>query len=131
MTYSRFSGCLRSVALGSLSIFLALGVAVVGGSASLAMAQARSAARAVQGKVVDKGDAALKGAVVYLKDDHSLAVKSFITDGSGTFRFAQLSQSTDYELWAELDGKKSKTRTISSFDNKNEFVMDLKIDTGK
>jgi hypothetical protein len=131
MTHARFFGCLRSVALGSLSLFLALGIAVAGEVASPAMAQVRSAARAVQGKVVDKGDAPLKGAVVYLKDDHSLAVKSFITDGGGTFRFAQLSQSTDYELWAELDGKKSKTRTISSFDNKNEFVMDLKIDTGK
>jgi hypothetical protein len=130
MTHSRFSACLRSLALGSLSIFLALGV-WVGGVASPAIAQARSASRAVQGKVVDKGDAPLKGAVVYLKDDHSLSVKSFITDAGGTFRFAQLSQSTDYELWAELDGKKSKTRTISSFDNKNEFVMDLKIDTGK
>jgi len=87
--------------------------------------------RSVTGKVVDKSEAALKGAVVYLKDDHTLAVKSFIVDDAGSYRFGQLSQSTDYELWAELDGKKSNTRTISSFDNKNEFVINLKLDTGK
>ena len=97
-----------------------------------AMAEQRGPAqRIVSGKVVDKADAALKGSVVYLKDDKTLSVKSFIADDSGGYRFGQLSQSTDYELWAELNGKKSNTRTISSFDNKNEFVINLKIDTGK
>jgi hypothetical protein len=88
-------------------------------------------ARVVSGKVINKAEAPVKGAVVYLKDDHTLAVKSFIADDAGAYRFGQLSQSTDYEVWAELDGKKSNTRTVSSFDNKNEFVINLKIDTGK
>jgi hypothetical protein len=83
--------------------------------------------RSVQGKVVDKNDTALKGAVVYLKDDKTLAVKSYIVDDDGTYRFGQLSQSTDNELWAELDGNKSKTRTISSFDDNQNFVINLKI----
>ncbi len=122
----------------SRSAFLLLVLASgVVGSASLslcvpAQAQQRGpAARSVSGKVVSKSDTPLKGSVVYLKDDHSLAVKSFIADDKGAFRFGQLSQNTDYELWAELDGKKSNTRTISSFDNKNEFMINLKIDTGK
>jgi Carboxypeptidase regulatory-like domain len=87
--------------------------------------------RIVQGKVVDKADAPLKGAVVYLKDSRSLAVKSSIADDEGAYRFGQLAPNADYELWAESDGKKSGTKTISSFDSKTQFYINLKVDSGK
>ena len=89
------------------------------------------AQRVVMGKVVDKADALVKGAVVYLKDGRSLSVKSFITDDQGEYRFGQLAQNTDYELWAENNGKKSSVKNISSFDSKNTFHVNLKIDAGK
>lgn len=84
--------------------------------------------RVVQGKVFDAGNAPIKGAVVYLKDDRSLAVKSFFSDDEGAYRFGQLSPNTDYEIWAENNGKKSGVKTISSFDNKSQFIINLKIE---
>ena len=99
---------------------------------SYAVAQQRGPVqRIVQGKVTDQGNAPLKGSVVYLKDGHSLSVKSFIADDQGEYRFGQLAQNTDYEIWAENNGKKSGVKTISSFDSKNQFYINLKIDTAK
>lgn len=84
--------------------------------------------RVVHGKVEDKAGAPIKGAVVYLQDSRSSSVRSAITTDDGTYRFVQLSQNTDYQLWAKLEGKKSKNKSISSFDSKNDFTIDLKID---
>ena len=84
--------------------------------------------RVVQGKVVDKGDAGVKGATVYLKDDHTLSVRSYIASDDGSYRFGQLTQNTDYELWAELNGKKSGVKNLSSFDTRPVFNINLKID---
>jgi hypothetical protein len=87
--------------------------------------------RVVDGKVVGKADAAISGAVVYLKDSRSLAMKTYITDDAGHFHFGQLSQNTDYELWAVSNGARSKSRSISSFDDKSGYNFTLKIDTAK
>lgn len=87
--------------------------------------------RVVQGKVVDKSEHGVKGATVYLKDGHTLSVKSYIAADDGSYRFGQLAQNTDYELWAELNGKKSPVKNLSSFDTRATFNITLKIDTGK
>lgn len=92
---------------------------------------AQQAQRVVQGKVVDGSGAALQGATVFLKDSHSLAVKSYIASDNGSYRFGQLDQSVDYQIWAEKAGKKSAVKTISSFDNRKEFDITLKIENGK
>ena len=100
--------------------------------AALRAQQAGATQRVLQGKVVDKGDAAIRDAVVYLKDSRSLSVPGpYITDDNGTYRFGQLAQNTDYEIWAESNGRKSGTKSISSFDSKKEFTFNLKIDTAK
>jgi hypothetical protein len=91
-------------------------------------AQTVAKQRIVDGKVISKSEAPLPGAVVYLKDSKSLAVKTFICDEEGKFHFGQLSQNTDYQLWADHDGNKSKTKNISSFDDKNSYYFTLTVD---
>jgi hypothetical protein len=87
--------------------------------------------RVADGKVVGKSDAPVVGAIVYLKDSKSLAVKTFITDDSGHFHFGNLGQNVDYELWAESEGSRSKSKRISSFDSKNNYDFTLKVDMPK
>ncbi len=87
------------------------------------------AQRVVQGKVLNSSDAPVSNAVVYLKDMKSLSVKSFITSADGTYRFGQLTPGVDYAVYAELNGKKSAVKTVSAFDAKNQFIINLHLDT--
>ena len=87
--------------------------------------------RTVEGSVCSKDGAPIQGAVVYLQDSKSLAVKSYLSDDQGRFHFRHLSMNLDYDLWAELNGKRSKTKSISQFNSKPDLSYKLKLPTGK
>jgi hypothetical protein len=87
--------------------------------------------RIVTGKVVNKDGDPIGGAIVYLKDSRSNGVKTYIANDSGEYRFGDLSQDTDYELWAESGGVRSKSREISSFDNERKFYFVFKVNVTK
>lgn len=125
----------RNLCFGSIRRTLSLSGALVGCLALGFQATTLSApalAQRVQQRTVDgtvtSGGAPVKGAVVHLKDTRTLAQKSYITAADGTYRFAQLSSTADYEVWADSDGKKSSIKSISSFDTKPAFTIDLKMD---
>jgi hypothetical protein len=122
--FRRFAGIVTlGCGLGSVAVL----------ATPVPLAAQQQAERVVQGKVENKAGAGLKGATVYLKDGHTLAVKSYVAANDGSYRFGQLAQNTDYQLWAEFPagGKKSPVKNISSFDTRKTFNIDLKIDTGK
>jgi hypothetical protein len=83
--------------------------------------------RVVMGSVVDAGSAPVASATVFLKDLKSKSIRSFTTTENGRFRFAQVSMSQDYDLWAEKNGKKTAVKTVSSWDTRPEFEVELKM----
>jgi len=83
--------------------------------------------RTVSGTVLDAGDQPVVGATVFLKNEKTKAIRSFSSVANGHFRFAQVDMSVDFDLWAEKDGKKSATKTVSSWDDRKDFISDLKI----
>ena len=113
----------------TLRILLAAGLVLAPAALVLRApaAQAQQGFRTVNGEVTDKGGAAVKGAVVHLKDSKSMAQRTYITAEDGQYKFAQLSTSSDYEIWAEAAGNKSGSKSISSFDNKNSATINLKM----
>ena len=87
--------------------------------------------RSVSGVVIDKSDSPIAASVVFLKNTRTNAVRSYISDNSGNYRFSGLDPNADYELHAEKDGAKSQTHTVSSFDSRKEMVLNLKLDKKK
>jgi len=83
--------------------------------------------RVVMGSVVDANSAPIPGATVFLKDLKSKAIRSYTSTDKGRFRFAQVNMAEDHELWAEKDGKKTATKTVSSWDTRKEFEVELKL----
>ena len=101
------------------------------GVAQSAETAAQNSSRSVQGRVVDSADAPIDGAIVYLTDTRTMGVESYITQSDGEYRFEQISPGDDYKLWARSNDKKSKTKTLSSFDDRSVFHVILKIESGK
>src|ERR1700674_1016391 len=110
---------------------LALTLLLLASLAAAQDAQHESPLRSVHGVGPDKADTPIPGAVVFLKNTRTNAVRSYIADDTGNYRFSGLDPNTDFELHAEKDGAKSPTRTISSFESRKELVVNLKIDTKK
>ncbi len=92
---------------------------------------AQNTEKVVQGRVIGAGDKPQTGAIVYLKNEKTNDIKSFISTSDGSYRFGQLHPDIDYEIWAEYQGRRSPTKTVSSFDSKKILSYDLKVDRAK
>jgi Carboxypeptidase regulatory-like domain len=110
------------VALVTLSLFAAV---------TLAQGKHEAQLRTAHGVVTDKSETPIPTAVVFLRNTRTNAVKSYIADEAGNYRFSGLDPNVDYEIHAEKDGAKSPTRQVSSFDSRKDIVLNLKIDTKK
>jgi hypothetical protein len=112
---------------------VALALAVVLCVSALAWAQPEKQNRGdqqlknVTGEVLDRADHPIENAIVYLQDSRTMAVKTFITDNTGNYRFHGLSPNIDYQVHAEYKGQKSDTKTVSAFDSRTNVTLHLRI----
>jgi carboxypeptidase family protein len=83
--------------------------------------------RTVSGTVLNGSSEPVPGATVFLKNEKTKTIRSYASTADGHFHFAQVDMSVDFELWAEKDGKKSATKTVSSWDDRKDFISDLKL----
>jgi hypothetical protein len=119
------------VVLAALSCHAQLQIPMGGAPSSDNKKSAHITSRTLTGMVTDKSDKPISNAIVYLKNTKTLAVKTYIAQNDGTYRFPELSPNIDYDIYATKDGKKSNTKTLSQFDDRQKANINLQIDTNK
>ncbi len=114
-------------------LFIGLLVAVPARAQDDSKAQKKAEAqlKVLHGSVIDKSENPVPTGVVYLKNVKSQAVKTYIADESGNYRFSGLDPNVDYEIHAEHDDMTSSIRTISSFDSRRDIEVTLKLSKKK
>jgi len=124
---------LMKKAIIGASVLLALSASVLSTSVLAAPAQLfgrdskQDKTRLLTGKVLDGGDNPLPNAVVYLTNTHTRSVKTYIVGPDGAYRFPALQPSVDYEVYAQYDNRKSGTKTVSQFDDRQQVYISLKV----
>jgi hypothetical protein len=112
------------------AILLASGASLVvptAGATAVIQRGAQGEARTLVGHVLNDREQPLPKAIVYLKNTKNLAIKTYISEPDGTFRFSGLTPNIDYEVYAEHEGGRSDTKTLSGFDSRKQVSVTLKI----
>ena len=119
---------LMLVALSEAGLSVPMSTPVVAAPAQLfGRDSKKDKTRLLTGKVLDAGDNPLPNAVVYLTNTHTRSVKTYIVGPDGTYRFPALQPTADYEVYAQIDNRKSGTKTLSQFDDRTQVYISLKI----
>jgi hypothetical protein len=117
----------KTVILPITNVLVACALLLVLSVAAHAGDKEKSQGRLLFGKVLDQQDNPVVGAIVYLTNTRTHAVKSYIVGQDGTYRFPSLSATVDYEVYAQHDKGKSDTKSVSQFDDRSQVYIDLKI----
>lgn len=87
----------------------------------------KATGRLLYGKVLDGDDNPLPDSVVYVTNTRTRAVKTYIVGKDGGYRFPALTTAVDYQVYAQYNGRKSDTKSVSQFDDRSEVYLVLKI----
>ena len=125
---------MKVFSMARVSLFLALSLAIALFAATSGFAQNNkgdSELRTLHGSVVDDTDTPAPSSVVYLMNAKTQAVRTYIADDAGNYRFSGLDPNVDYQIHSEHNGLVSPTRTISSFDTRKDISLTLKLSSKK
>lgn len=107
---------------------LALVIALFSVAAATAQAQnSRTELRTVHGVVLDSNQNPVASSIVYLLNTKTQAVRTYIADAAGQYRFSGLDPNVDYEIHAEHGDLTSSNRTVSSFDSRRDIEIVLRL----
>lgn len=81
----------------------------------------------MHGVVLDKNENPVPTSIVYLLNVKTQAVRTYIADAAGQYRFSGLDPNVDYEVHAEHGKLTSRVRTVSSFDSRRDIELVLKL----
>lgn len=115
-----------------VQILLAVAILAIAASSVAAQNQnIQTELRTVHGVVLDKNENPVASSIVYLLNVKTQAVRTYIADASGQYRFSGLDPNVDYEIHAENGELISSTRTVSSFDSRRDIEVVLKLSHAK
>jgi len=112
----------KVLAVGALAL-----ACIVATSSAIAQRGRQGEARTLTGRVLNSQSEPLQKAIVYLKNTKTLVIKTYITENDGSYRFTALATNVDYEVYAEHQGARSDTKTLSGFDSRKDPNITLKI----
>lgn len=117
----------RLTAVAAIVLAFAALCAIPATGALAMMQRGSQEARTLTGRVVNAQDAPVQKAIVYLKNAKTLAIKTYISEPDGTYRFPGLAANVDYEVYAEHEGARSPVKTLSGFDSRKQANITLKL----
>lgn len=117
----------RLTAIATVLVAFGALLAVPTAGATAFFQRGQGEARTVVGHVLDDREQPLQKAIVYLKNTKTLAIKTYISEPDGAFRFSGLAPNIDYEVYAEHEGARTDVKTLSGFDSRRQVNITLKI----
>jgi hypothetical protein len=109
------------------SRWLVLGVVLAGLLVALTGHTQEDAQRVVRGQVLDENEKAVATAVVHLENTATKKRAGVATNSEGRYQFNDVDMKSDYEVYAEYQGQKSRTRKVSQFDTRKIVRINLRL----
>jgi hypothetical protein len=117
----------RWLALAPLAAFLMISADPTAAQLFGGKKKKKERTRTVKGLVTDMRENPIRGAVVQIKNTRTLVVKSFFSTPDGSYYFHNLDPNVDYEIKAKHNDVTSRTRTVSTFDDRLELIYNFRL----